>query len=173
MVKNLNSARKTVRCRVATVRRNTYGKKNCSKLSTTIGWTSWKQGERKRRYAPNKPLPGEWGKKGKESAESWVIESVPRWTKENRRQAENPRRNVDERKLEWREAPVKRLWEWNREGWKETNRKPSTRCLKKKHGKPGRRQDGIQQVWKDELKHWTNHCEMKSGRKERKKQKAE
>ena len=40
-----------------------------------------------------------------------------------------------------RETPVERLWERNREGWKETNRKPSIgtkkECMRNQAGKNG------------------------------------
>ena len=45
------------------------GERKRRKLSTGIGRKAWKQAGRKRKEAPEEPLPGENGKKGKESAE--------------------------------------------------------------------------------------------------------
>ena len=43
--------------------------RNCSKLSTKAEREAWKQAKRKAdKQAPKEPLPGENGKKGKESA---------------------------------------------------------------------------------------------------------
>ena len=44
----------------------------------------------------------------------------------NLRERGKPGKEADARKRKRREAPVEQLWERNREGRKETNRKPST-----------------------------------------------
>ena len=70
-----------------------------------------------------------------------------------------------------REAPVEQLWERNREGRKETNRKPSTETRKDWMGnQTGKNGENVEA--KAEAKHCGSHCEAEAGRAERKKQKA-
>ena len=70
-----------------------------------------------------------------------------------------------------REAPVEQLWERNREGRKETNRKPSTETRKEWMGnQTGKNGENVEA--KAEAKHCGSHCKAEAGRAERKKQKA-
>ena len=59
---------------------------------------------------------------------------------------------------------MERLWERNREGRKETNRKPSTKNRERKHGKPGWEERGKPK--KRERKRSTEEadCEAETGR---------
>ena len=55
-----------------------------------------------------------------------------KWTKESGSQAPIPEEKSK------REAPVEQLWEQDREGRKETNRKAKYIEPERRHGKPGR-----------------------------------
>ena len=64
--------------KVAAVRRNCTGERKSRKLSTKPESRAWKQAMRNGdKPAPEEPLPGENGKKGKERAESQVAGTVP------------------------------------------------------------------------------------------------
>ena len=86
-------------------------------------------------------------------------------TKESGSQAPIPEEQSE------REAPVEQLWERNREGRKETNRKPSTETRKVCMGNQTEK-NGENEEAKAESKHCGSHCEAEAGRAERKKQKA-
>ena len=71
-----------------------------------------------------------------------------------------------------RGSPVEQLRERNREGRKETNRKPSTKTGRERMGnQPGR--NGESQEGKPERQHRGSRCEAETGSAERKKQRAE
>ena len=56
---------------------------------------------------------------------------------------------------------------------KGNEQKAKYRNPEKKHGKPGGREGGKRGSRKEELEHWISYCEAETGRRERKKQKAE
>ena len=59
---------------------------------------------------------------------------------------------------------MEQLWERNREGRKETNRKPSTRTGKEGMGNQAGK-NGESQEAKAERRHRGSHCEAEAGRK--------
>ena len=70
-----------------------------------------------------------------------------------------------------REAPEEQLWERDREGRKETNRKPSTKNRERKQGKPGRKERGKPK--KREWKRSTEEATVRRRQEERGKEETE
>ena len=95
---------------VATVRQNSYGERNCSKLSTKIGRKAWKQAGRKRKISTGGTAVR--GKREEGKRKNGRLSSQNRAKADERKQKARGKPESESK----REAPVEQLWERNREG---------------------------------------------------------